>query len=193
MKQQKWNVTPYVGVGPLKLGMSFGDVAKFNGLIGEPVVHEGDLHALFSRSPPDALTEQGFDFSKMEEPITEVRATVLCDYFGGKLSAITLRADGEVAVSLIEIDFFNTDTLQLLQVLERKNQGAQVGPSGVFFDKLSVMLDNYYWPNLHSFFKYGSEEQDDRSVGIYSQDAFARLLAIPIIRFNPVTFLAETK
>ena len=190
-----WTIVPYTSVGLLKLGMSVKEVSKFNSTIGKPEIREGGLREILSKVEekyPEGkkLVEGGFDFEKLEESTTELRDAVLCDYFGGRLSTITLRADGPVSVFLEDVNLFDTDTVHLLQTLERANGGALVSASGVFFNKLSIMLGSYYSQYQKTF--YESDEQDDRNVGVYSHDAIARLRAIPIMKFEPISFLFQT-
>jgi len=178
---QRWNITPFVGVGPLKLGMSMSEVAKFNDTIGEPTIEPslGDMFsAVIAERPGAAETfdKLGINASPSDEPTSETRTDTYLktEYYGGKLGTINLFAEGEFQVFLDNIDLFNTDSLLLLQQLEKKNGGvARTGLGMVYFDKLGLTLGDYYSVKHNTFHDVNSTGQDDRNLSIHSQEAIA--------------------
>jgi len=176
---QRWNITPFVGVGPLKLGMSMSDVAKFNDAIGEPTPEPGfgDIFsAVIAQQPSAAETFEklGINVNAFNGVAPETRAYLKIDYYGGKLGTIDLFARGEFRVFLDNIDLFNTDSLLLLQQPEKKNGGAaKAGLGMVYFDKLGLTLGDYYSIEHNTFHDVNSTGQDDRDVCIDSQEAIA--------------------
>ena len=61
-RKTRWNITPQVGVGPLKFGMTSKEVGEFNDIIGKPETTENELSKILlevTKNNPDACKRPG--------------------------------------------------------------------------------------------------------------------------------------
>jgi hypothetical protein len=160
----RWNIEPYVGIGPLKFGMTQQQV----GQILDP------LHAVIATHP-------AYDGSINEHRALEIPA---CNYVSGALNELNFNwRVKDVLYGKIEI--FNSDPRYLLQELEKINGGAKMDLGMILFDKLGIRTSGFYRSEDNHFHLLGSKVQDDRAVAVFRKGSFDAFIP----GFEPISFL----
>jgi len=193
-KRTRWNITPYVGGGPLHFGMTSREVGKFDDILGKPETSDHELSKILReaiKDNPDAakiLADSGLNLQD-GEPVTERRPDLKCEYFDGRLGTIDFFPRGKVGLFINDIDLFNTETQGLLQQLEKANGGAQEYMGSVLFAKLGIILGGYYSSKSKKVY----DTNDDRDVCIYSELALEKLLTMLKHPYKKVSFFPQVK
>lgn len=166
-------IDPYVGLGPLRFGMTPDEVAQFDNVFGQ--VQRDRFQA-----------ETGVR--------TELRThySPYCQYKNNRLWAIdTNLISRPFSLVLDNIDIYAIEPRDALKALEIKNGGAQVNFAYVYFNKLGLVLRDFYEITKKTY----SNKEKDRQVGIYSREAAAEFVKVdpkyenlPYIKFEAVSF-----
>ena len=145
-----WEITPLVGLGPLKFGMSPKEVARIEGL--GPVT---DSHTAYDNS----LNE----FRTMDVPV--------CNYVDGLLAAVDTNHLVE-NVKLDGIDVYQTSPERLVKMLERLNRGAKIGLGSILFNEIGINISGFYLEEEAKFFDPGTGDIDERGLGMFRKGGF---------------------
>ena len=109
----EWNIVPFIGMGPVKFGMSPSEVSEILG------------------APED--TDSG------DNDLTEYRAIdmPIIRYKDNKVTQIEAFYDVK-NVTLGDVNIFGDDGLQIMQTLETKNGGAKIDVGITIFENLGI-------------------------------------------------------
>jgi len=167
------NIEPYVGLGPLRLGMMPDEVAKFDNVFG-------------------AVQRQ--DFQSLTNTTNEIRThySPFCVYKNNQLWVIdTNLISRPFDLFLDQLDLYGMEPQDTLKALEIKNGGALANFAFVMFDKLGLVLRDFY--KIHN--KTYSTNEADRQICVYSRDAISEITRVdpkyehlPYIKFETVSF-----
>lgn len=170
---QNWELTPLVGVGPLKFGMRQADVANLEGMLG-------GVYRSFELTSPSG-----------ETAVREARdlGSPVCVFIDDLLTEINLDWRTEFPIFYEGLDIFRAQSRDVLQAMERKNGSALFGLGLVLFDTLSINTSGYfirsksepggsYWDNV-------GDTSIDRTVSVAKKDSFRFILT----EYEPVSFM----
>lgn len=160
----RWQIEPFVGLGPLEFGMTRSDVAKLNNVIGDVTAAD--------RAFDGSLNE----FRTMDVPV--------CNYVEDRLSTI----DTNWRVNDVfykEMNVYKTEPEVILKFLENENGGALIGLGFVLFGRIGVNAAGFYDAETDKFYDIYSTVQDHRGLAVFRRGAFDELLN----EFHPISFL----
>ena len=165
---ENWEITPHVGAGPLKFGMSRKDIAAFEYLMG--ALEAADA------GPDNSIVE----YRDLGWPV--------CTFIADKL--VNLEFDWRCEYLLFDGQpKFSSNSRVVLKSLETKNGGALIGLGYVLFDKLSISTggfftqenvtgDEYYWEDR-------PDEDIKRGISIGISGAYDQYIE----HYVPISFL----
>jgi hypothetical protein len=123
-----WDLKPLVGVGPLRFGMTRGDVEAIARTLGP-------IYAEFTENGPDGspILQQARD---MEAPVLFFRAE--------RLTGIQLDRYTKFDIVFSGTSIFGGASRDALIALENANEGALWGLGAVLFPKLSISTNGFF-------------------------------------------------
>jgi hypothetical protein len=170
---EKWEITPLVGVGPLKFGMRQADVAKLEGTLGE-------IYRAFEETGPNG--------QKVVKEARDLGAPV-CVFYDDLLSEINLDWRSDFPVFFDGLDIFRSRAKDVLQTMERKSGTALFGLGLVLFDSLSINTSGYFIKSKSgpggSYWDDVGDKSIDRTVSVAKKDSFRTFLG----EYEPISFL----
>jgi len=108
----EWKITPFIGMGPIKFGMTPSEVLEILG------------------SPEDTDVEGGLtEYRALDMPIIR--------YKDNKVTQIEAFYDVK-NVTLGDVNIFDDDGLQVMRTLETKNGGAKIDVGITIFENLGI-------------------------------------------------------
>ncbi|MFA5539382.1 MAG: hypothetical protein WCZ72_03685 [Gemmobacter sp.] len=159
----EWDIRPYDGLGPLRLGMSPAEVA-----------------ALPEMGAPEAV-DTAFDGS-----VVEFRGLFrpACNFAGGRLVVIDTgwRVQG---VRFGGAELYRLDPAEAMRLLERAAGGASLDMGTVFFMAIGVNASGFWLEQERRFRDPVRDGQDDRGIAVFARGVFDEFLP----EHQPVSFL----
>jgi hypothetical protein len=166
----RWDVRPFVGLGPIAFGMTEAEVASV---------------AL----PMAAVRARGVDATGI---ITEHRGLEdpSISYQNGKVAYIAI-GSRTANVEWAGLDIFQQEAEAVLRSLESAGGGAEVGLGTISFAALGIDTNAFYFPKTKKFFKFSSSEQDDRTISMYDRELYHEIRKNLSSHFRPISFLRK--
>lgn len=150
----RWDVKPFIGLGPLKFGMSPHDVAAFNSEIGE-IIHVDDM----------------FGFRAEHRPYY----TPKCEYKEEALVSIDTHRNEKFSIFFEDLDVYESDPALVIKSLSQRNGGAKSHFGSILFENLGINIRGFYLIEEQAFFRPDSS-QDDRTLAIFSRGTLDHFL-----------------
>ena len=158
-----WEISPLIGLGPLKFGMKPEDIALIDGL--GPVTNSFKAY--------DGSVNE---YRTMDIPV--------CNYAKGILAAVDTNSQVK-NLTLDGMDIYNTPPLQVIQTLERLNGGAKSGLGSMLFINIGINISGFYIEEEKRLYEPEAEERDERGLGMFIKGAFDSV----IDEYEEITFL----
>lgn len=164
----RWEIKPFVGLGPIRFGMTPQEVGGFDNVIGTV-----------------RKTYSGYDGSWNER-----RAISMPNfgYVNNQLIFIgTAWPMKDVFWNGLEV--YQSDPKSVLQALERANCGAKIIFGVVTFDHLGIEVSGFYLEKENKFYDPASGEQDDRGLSILERNKYNDSASKHAEHLRPISFL----
>lgn len=166
----RWDVRPFIGLGPIAFGMTEAEVAQVASILAPVRARHADATGI--------VTEH----RGLEDPSIS--------YKNGKVAYLAV---GHPTANVIwaDSDVFQQDAKSVLQSFENANGGAEVGLGAISFANLGIDANGFYFPKTKRFFRPGSREQDDRTLSLYERELYHETRKDLAAHFRPISFLKK--
>ena len=166
----RWDVRPFIGLGPIAFGMTEAEVAQVASVLAPVRARQVDATGI--------ITEH----RGLEDPSISYKNGKVVYLAVGYLTADVIWAD---------LDIFQRDAKSVLQSFENANGGAEAGLGAISFANLGIDTNGFYFPKTKRFFRPGSREQDDRTLSLYERELYHETRKDLASHFRPISFLKK--
>jgi hypothetical protein len=166
----RWDVRPFIGLGPIVFGMTEAEVANISSALAPVRARRMDTTGI--------ITEH----RGLEDPSVS--------YKNGKVAYIAV-GGRTTNVTWEDLDIFQQDAKSVLQLFENASGGAEVGLGTILFANLGIGAVGFYIPKTKRFFRSGSLEQDDRTISMYGRELYRETRKDLASHFRPISFVKK--